>query len=430
MPWGWCRTDQDPQDPWCRRHQNKHWGHCSKLFQIALICNFSHFVKPICVICSNILTCCRLDSFLEDFGEASLPQYYIHGMISTQILAWVWFQPAASNHNEDSQDLDAPLLSCCPRQACSACAWSLHFLMYRKDPKGLSHGMVHAAPMQIRSSLRRGQLQLFEAGAPVRSSPAQSPLQISLGDDFTPPRRVRTQYTMYMIGSSLLPSYLLSSGISIDMHPNIGPLKTLHKRIQVHIKRFGNYMELSIWGSTQEIESTSCWWALAACTATFCGWHLPKARCVHGIVEIRRKDGLLLVFWVCWNFKGFFVLGYPGISGTRWNPVMKIASLIFTWPSLMSTAAAVKKKNTYRRLAQNMLLWYTVFILYTTLGVSVDSEGQHYVCCWYILIPSGSRWSPADCIQPTFVASSHHISPWQTFAPDGANGDFREACIS
>lgn len=214
------------------------------------------------------------------------------------------------------------------------------------------------------------------------------------------------------------------------MHPNIGPLKTLHKRIQVHIKRFGNYMELSIWGSTQEIESTSCWWALAACTATFCGWHLPKARCVHGIVEIRRKDGLLLVFWVCWNFKGFFVLGYPGISGTRWNPVMKIASLIFTWPSLMSTAAAVKKKNTYRRLAQNMLLWYTVFILYTTLGVSVDSEGQHYVCCWYILIPSGLRWSPADCIQPTFVASSHHISPWQTFAPDGANGDFREACSS
>lgn len=41
------------------------------------------------------------------------------------------------------------------------------------------------------------------------------PVQISLGDDFTQPRRVRTQYTMYMIGSSLLPSYLLSSGIQL-----------------------------------------------------------------------------------------------------------------------------------------------------------------------------------------------------------------------
>jgi hypothetical protein len=83
-----------------------------------------------------------------------------------------------------------------------------------------------------------------------------------------------------------------------------------------------------------------------------------------------------------------------------------------------------KKKNhiqtTGTEHAPLIILIHWMF-LYTTLGVSVDSEGQHYVCCWYILIPSGLRWSPADCghNQPSWLhlTISHHDRPLPLMAP-------------
>ena len=175
-------------------------------------------------------------------------------------------------------------------------------------------------------------------------------------------------------------------------------------------------MELSIWVPTQEIESTS-WWALATCTATFCGWHLPKARCVPWYSGNQKKRRTAPCFLAVLKFQGFLC---PGIS---WNfgdkmkssDENRIFNLHMAQFDVNCRSCFFKESHTddwHRTCSSDTLFLYT-----TTLGVSVDSEGQHDVCCWYILIPSGLRWSPADCIQPTFMASSHHISPWQTQMP-------------